>query len=358
MTDVTINDDDDPFDREAEEQNLIDAEDREESRGRNSRKPAGEVGRPDNLDDPFDDGDDDDDDIDADGADDDDDPETGDAADDDAEDDDDDNYGRKVKKRIAAEVSKTKRSQQEAERERARADAAEQRLANLERQREQLKQADAAEADLTKKREEARSRLREAKENGDTDTEMDATDELTGINTKLTMVQEFKKRAEAAPVADPNAGQQRTQQRQAGQPHQKGAAWIDRNAAWWGSDDHADAKAFVLGLDAKMTRAGMDQNSDDYYERFDAELRKRFPEVPLSGRRSAQSERQRQPNRKTPVGAATRSTGRRKDNPNVVRITKEDRAQMETFGLDPNDKEAVAEFARERRVTQRASQEG
>lgn len=59
------------------------------------------------------------------------------------------------------------------------------------------------------------------------------------------------------------------------QPDEKALRWRDNNT-WFGQDQ--EMTALALGYHTKMVESGVDPNSDEYYEKLDARMRKVFPD--------------------------------------------------------------------------------
>jgi hypothetical protein len=91
--------------------------------------------------------------------------------------------------------------------------------------------------------------------------------------------------------------------------------------------------ALALGLHEKLVRSGVDPRSDDYYDRVNATMRKRFPEAFESAEeeKPTQTREAEKPSRTKPanvVAPVTRSTG-----PRQVRLTPTQVALAKKLGL-------------------------
>jgi hypothetical protein len=170
----------------------------------------------------------------------------------------------------------------------------------------------------------AKAALKAAYESGDAATIADAQDLLTDAKLKLRDVSSFR-----PSLQDTDLGVQQQQQKQAPAPRptvdSKAEAWREKNK-WFGADE--EMTALALGLHEKLVRSGVDPTSDDYYERVDKTMRKRFTEYFSE---DAQNNEEPTPRRaSTVVAPATRSTA-----PRQVRITASEAAIAKRLGLTP-----------------------
>lgn len=118
----------------------------------------------------------------------------------------------------------------------------------------------------------AKERLRQAYESGDGSLIADAQEAMTDAKLKLRDYQNYR------PSLQPEESSVETQQQTQAAPQAldtKAEAWREKNT-WFGADPEMTASA--LGLHEKLVRSGVDPRSEDYYQRVDATMRKRFPE--------------------------------------------------------------------------------
>lgn len=119
------------------------------------------------------------------------------------------------------------------------------------------------------------------------------------------------------------------------QIHPKTAAWKARNT-WFGHPDHVDASSFAMGLHKKLVDSGVDPRTDEYFEKLDAEMARRFPEL-----QPAKSGQQREEPAKTSAAAASGAApvSRSSNTPNGgkarVVLTQSELALCKTLGLTP-----------------------
>ena len=106
----------------------------------------------------------------------------------------------------------------------------------------------------------------------------------------------------------------------------KAEAWKDKNP-WFGTDE--EMTALALGLHEKLVRSGVDPRSDDYYDRVNTTMRKRFPdyfeEEPTQTKEAEKPARTKPANVVAPV---TRSTA-----PRQIRLTPTQVALAKKLGL-------------------------
>jgi len=258
---------------------------------------------------------------------------------DELENDDLDEYSDKVKKRLS-QMKKVwhdeRRAKEAAHREKEEA----LRFAQMREQEiRQLKQrlgngerayvhevTKAANNDLSV----AKERLKQAYEAGDAERITEAQEALTEAKLRIKQYENFK-----PSLQEEDTRVQQTQQYQvppAPQPavDPKAEAWKDKNP-WFGTDE--EMTALALGLHEKLVRSGVDPRSDDYYDRVNATMRKRFPEAfeDVEEEKPTQTREAEKPARTKPanvVAPVTRSTA-----PRQVRLTPTQVALAKKLGL-------------------------
>jgi len=259
---------------------------------------------------------------------------------DELENDDLDEYSDKVKKRLG-QMKKVwhdeRRAKEAALREREEAI----RFATIREQEiKQLKQrlgngekayiqevSKAANNDLAV----AKERLKQAYEAGDAEKITDAQEALTEAKLRIKQYENFK-----PSLQEEGSGVQPTQQYQAPPASQsaidqKAEAWKEKNP-WFGADE--EMTALALGLHEKLVRSGVDPRSDDYYDRVNATMRKRFPDYfneEVEEEKPTQTREAEKPARTKPanvVAPVTRGTA-----PRQVRLTPTQVAIAKKLGL-------------------------
>lgn len=176
----------------------------------------------------------------------------------------------------------------------------------------------------------AKERLKQAYEGGDAEKITDAQEALTEAKLRIKQYENFQ-----PSLQEDFTGVQQNQQYQvptAPQPvtDPKAEAWKDKNP-WFGTDE--EMTALALGLHEKLVRSGVDPRSDDYYDRVNATMRKRFPEAfdDAEDEKPTQTREAERPTRTKPanvVAPVTRGTA-----PRQVRLTPTQVAIAKKLGL-------------------------
>jgi hypothetical protein len=178
----------------------------------------------------------------------------------------------------------------------------------------------AAEAELDK----ARRDYKTAQEAFDTDGIIAAQEALTEAKMKIAAAKNFR----PAPLQrDEDVVQTRQPAPQQVQPDEKTLRWQAKNQ-WFGSNGFEEVTSFALGLHQNLVNNGFDPRSDEYFERIDARVKSKFPEVfgGTEERKSGDS-----PKRPTSVVApAARSSGAKK-----IQLTATQVALARKYGLTP-----------------------
>jgi len=117
----------------------------------------------------------------------------------------------------------------------------------------------------------AKERLKQAYESGDAEKITDAQEALTDAKLKVKQYENFR-----PSLQETETGVQNGQQHPAPVTDPKAEAWRAKNQ-WFGADE--EMTALALGLHEKLVRSGVDPRSDEYYDRVNATMRKRFPEA-------------------------------------------------------------------------------
>ena len=166
----------------------------------------------------------------------------------------------------------------------------------------------------------AKKAYREAYDSGDTDKVMEAQERLTEATLKIDKVRNFRPQ----PVEDEETVVQTPQPRTQEAPKDPSAvAWQQENP-WFGEDE--EMTSLALGLHEKMRREGVKISSQEYYNRLNTTIRKRFPE-----RFENAEEQDDRPSRKSSVVApATRTTSAKR-----VRLSVGELNLAKKFNLTP-----------------------
>lgn len=184
------------------------------------------------------------------------------------------------------------------------------------------------------------ARLKKAKEDGDTDAEIEAQGKLNDAQSKKREMTTVKERLEQAEkeLAKPAQGGVSDQAR----------AWMDRNK-WFNGPQFFAESAAVRVLDAQVAREGLDKNSEAYFKRLDSLIREKLPGL----RTKLQAQQQRRPSASGPSAPVSRasvssrqSAGGPQAGRKVVKLTRADVDNMVNFKMDPKNPEHIKEYAR------------
>jgi hypothetical protein len=175
----------------------------------------------------------------------------------------------------------------------------------------------------------AKERLKQAYESGDAEKITDAQEALTEAKFKVKQYENFQ-----PSLQEEDSGVQQTQQYQVppapqAAPDPKAVAWQKDNP-WFGTDE--EMTALALGLHEKLVRSGVDPRSDDYYDRVNSTMKKRFPDYfDVEEEKPTQTREAEKPTRTKPanvVAPVTRTTA-----PRQVRLTPTQVAIAKKLGL-------------------------
>jgi len=141
----------------------------------------------------------------------------------------------------------------------------------------------------------AKQKFKAAYEAGDSDALVEAQEALAAAKYKAERVNNFKPAVAQPqnPVVQPAPRPEQTVK-----VDSKAKAWQEANS-WFGDDKEMTALALAVHQD--LVESGVDTSSDEYYEKINARVRKRFPEAFNSEKRKS-----------SVVAPATRSTAPRK----------------------------------------------
>ena len=172
----------------------------------------------------------------------------------------------------------------------------------------------------------AKRNYREAYDSGDTEKLVDAQQALMDASLKLDRTRNFK-----PTLQDDETEVQLPQRSQADNKPQpvdpKFADWQRRNSNWFQKDEEMTDAA--MGLHKKLYREYGPEyiGTDDYYERIDKTIRKRFPEA---FNNTSEPQKPQKSKSSTVVASARRSTA-----PKQVKLTSTQAALAKKFKLTP-----------------------
>ena len=243
-----------------------------------------------------------------------------------------------VQARIKREIKVRKRAveaaQQEARAEATQRQAAENRMLNLE-----LTTARMADKTLKADIKEARARLIAAKEAGETEKEVEAQEELNTLQIRAREVEGLQadleakvERAKTAPAAGAAPKLRPITQQ-----------WMERNK-WFGNEKYGVATGAVKTISAQLEREGISPDDARHYTELDRRLHQELPNL----RSRLRAEAPRKADRPGPgtIVAPARQAPARGTSPNKVTLTRADLTNMRSFGMDPNNKAHLQQYAR------------
>jgi hypothetical protein len=191
----------------------------------------------------------------------------------------------------------------------------------------------AAEAELDK----ARRDYKVAQEAFDTDGIIAAQEALTDAKMKVSAARNFR----PAPMqAEETVVQTRQPAQPQVQPDEKTLRWQAKNQ-WFGAEGFEDVSSFALGLHQNLVNNGVDPRSDEYFQRIDARMKSKFPEVFGETEDKPRAGENKRP--ASVVASAARSSGTKK-----IQLTTTQVALARKYGLTPQQYAAeVAKLERQ-----------
>jgi hypothetical protein len=259
-----------------------------------------------------------------------------DAGDDDEEDDDEDEddgkYSKNVQKRIDRE-----RNRRKAERE-----AADARISKLERENAVIRKENAVNAAKAKAESEL-AKLRkakvDAKEEGDTEKEVEIDEKILDVKTELRVAESELKIAQESLDSDTNAVTDGTPP--------AGLKWLQKYPQF---HTNQQFQKVVLTADRMVSDRGFDRNTDSYYEEIEKICAVQFPEIVKPAKkqtRKGKTQATARKKRRSAVGGTSKAGARKasRTRSGQIRLTKADQHQMEVFGMDPRNPDHIREWA-------------
>jgi len=233
------------------------------------------------------------------------------------------NYSEKVKKRIqhfSKGYHDERRAKETAQREREELERYTRQLVTENKKLkgsvdkshntliESAKQQVKTELDMAKKQ------YQQAYEGGESGAMLEAQEALTQANIRADKVGSLRPREET-PLQTSANGEESPKRTPSAIRDPQAVAWADKNS-WFGSDD--EMTAFALGLHTKLTKEGVNPQSDNYYERINSRMREVFPTHFSDGRQKSSNV----------VAPATRSTA-----PKKIRLSQTQIALAKRLGV-------------------------
>lgn len=265
-------------------------------------------------------------------------------------------YHPKVQKRIMRERKLKREVQTQLDTERSALQRANQRIQDLEvaNQRTAYSAYSALDRASEYDLKEAKATLVETMEAGDTDKQVDAQLEVNrvqAIREKIVAQKEtFSNRPDIATGSDPGNINVNTAAPSNGLTNEA-RAWVGANSSWIMSNtrEAQEALAFAQQIDGNF---GGDPNSSEYFDTLNRLITAKFPNIktsPSQLKEKAKSKPKKKIAKKkgkiagVPAEGSTYSNAPRSKT--KVVITREDKANMRVFGLNPEDKVQLKEYA-------------
>lgn len=171
--------------------------------------------------------------------------------------------------------------------------------------------------------EQAKRIYKEAYEAGDADKVVAAQEALTEAKIRAERASSWKPtplQVDTNDVQLPKITQEPAVDR-------KALAWQQANP-WFGSNQ--EMTSLALGLHHRLVEEGIDPRSDDYYERINAGMRKRFPEEFDDSSDTQEATPAPKPRQSTVVAPATRATA-----PKKITLTESQMRIIRKLGITP-----------------------
>lgn len=220
-------------------------------------------------------------------------------------------YSDKVKKRIDKLTARLRETQR---REQAAIDYAQQVQKRAQELERLAQQSDVGRLDEAKTRIETqvvalKQIVKRAREEGDTDTEMEAQERLSSIlyDQRQIAEQAAMRQAQLSSAKQEQASSQQYRQpvQQAAEPDPRAEDWAERNT-WFGRD--VAMTSAVRGIHMQLiAQEGFDPSSNEYYDELDRRMRDAFPHKFADQNTAQQTNRPTRPVQT--VAPAARSSG-------------------------------------------------
>ena len=192
------------------------------------------------------------------------------------------NYSEKVKKRIkhfSKGYHDERRAKETAQREREELERYTRQLVD---ENKELKGSvnkshntliDSAKQQVETELGSAKRQYKQAYEGGQSEEMVTAQEALNAAQIRADKVNNLQRREET-PLQTPDNAKESPKASPTIQRDPQAIAWADNNS-WFGADD--EMTAFALGLHTKLTKGGVNPQSDEYYEKIDSRMREIFP---------------------------------------------------------------------------------
>ena len=209
-------------------------------------------------------------------------------------DSEDSEYGAKVQNRIKKLVDQRRDAEVQTRQ-------AQEQVAQLQARLERLEQGNThrAENEFHQRYEQTKQALTKAVEEGDTQAQLNFTEQLADMRAAIRIA-EMQKQQAAAQSVSPTVG--RAQQVAQQPAPEKAMDWWQKNR-WFNSPGFERETAAARAIDVQLDLEGHDKNSDDYYELLNNRLLNVFPELNSGGEQSKPRAKSRAPVAPTAAGS-------------------------------------------------------
>ena len=221
-------------------------------------------------------------------------------------------YGEKVQKRIKKLVDQRREAELQAKQ-------FQDETAQLKARLERLEQgnAHAAENAFNKRYEQTKKALAKAVENGDTNAQVNFSEQLADMRAAMRIA-EMQKQARAQQAVSPTVG--RAEQVAQAPAHKKAMDWWEKNR-WFNAQGFERETAMARSIDVQLDLEGYDKDSEEYYDQLNNRLLKVFPEL-NSGQISGRKSKSRSPVAPT-TGGSSYKGGRVRMSQDQLRMARE-----------------------------------
>jgi hypothetical protein len=251
-------------------------------------------------------------------------------------DSEDSEYGAKVQNRIKKLVDQRRDAEVQTRQ-------AQEQVAQLQSRLERLEQGNnhRAENEFHQRYEQTKQALTKAVEEGDTQAQLNFTEQLADMRAAIRIA-EMQKQQAAAQSVSPTVGRAQQVAQQPAPP--KAMDWWQKNR-WFNSPGFERETAAARAIDVQLDLEGHDKNSDDYYELLNNRLLNVFPELNSGGEQSKPRTKSRSPVAPTAGGSAAYKGNR-------VRMTQDQLRMARELGI--NDEKSLRAYANEIKQQQRS----
>ena len=180
--------------------------------------------------------------------------------------------------------------------------------------------------------ESARQKYKKAHEEGDTESMVEAQEQLARIQADRAYIQNYQPQMQPQTQGEQQAPAQTVEQPPQQQPvDPRLQDWLARNT-WFGAPGNEAVTGFAYGLDEMLVKRGIERNSPQYFAAIDKTLRDSFPKAfgqqqqEEAGTESAQSRQA-----SSPVAPAQRSAGKKTQ----VKLNSSQLALCKKLGISP-----------------------